>query len=72
MTKYVFGSHDSETLYLEDAGEITTDSKYADIKFQINRLDETVELGIQDQYFDADDLEELIGFLKALKKEISK
>lgn len=72
MTKYVFGKEEGEILFLDDEGELTTDSMYADIKYKINRDDYDVELTIKEQCFDTYDLGELIGFLQAIKEELSK
>lgn len=72
MTKFVFSKKgDRDTVYLDgDRGNYEFPN-YAEIDYVIDRDDKDVQLTIGDYSFDVENLDTLIEFLQAIRKEIA-
>lgn len=72
MVKFVFSEKQKgETIYLDrDEGNYDFPN-CAEIKYAIDREDKDVKITIDDFYFDLENLDILIEFLQAMRKEIA-
>jgi hypothetical protein len=71
MTKFVFGGPVADIKYMDpNHGNLVTESCGAEVEYTFDKISDSIELRIETQYFQKEDIDELIEFLKAAKEAL--